>query len=128
MQKFNSHNIGGRTMTPDANTSRLKGWLHSSRTLCLTGFFASLACSVIAHASTTVTPKPGMTTSKARITQNDATPTRIVIDPRSNTIRFIISGKEVGLFDKSGLHVDGDVTYTGVITDTGTANGDGRAK
>jgi len=115
-------------MTPDCNTSRLKGWLHSPFTLCLIAFLTTAAFSVVASASTTVTPELGKTASRSAIAQKDATATRIVIDPKSNTIRFMISGKEVGLFDKTGLHVNGDVTYSGMMIDTGTAKGDGRAK
>jgi len=44
--------------------------------------------------------------------------THLAVDTENNIIRIMIEGKEVGRFDKSGLHVVGNVDYTGSLTDT----------
>lgn len=53
-----------------------------------------------------------------------ASETDTVILADHGVIRFLIEGKEVGRFDKDGLHVVGNVDYTGTLTDTGLARPD----
>lgn len=45
--------------------------------------------------------------------------TRLAVDTARGIISIIIEGKEVGRFDKNGLHLLSDVTYGGVLTDAG---------
>lgn len=47
--------------------------------------------------------------------------TRLAVDTARGIISIIIEGKEVGRFDKNGLHLLSDLTYGGTITDTGSA-------
>jgi len=54
--------------------------------------------------------------------------TRIVVDQKTNTIRFIIDGTEQARIDTTGLHVRNDVEYGGSITDTGPAAYDANDK
>lgn len=44
---------------------------------------------------------------------------QIIADPQTNTVRILIDGKEVVRIDVKGLHVTGDVDYTGTLTDGG---------
>ena len=53
----------------------------------------------------------------------DLEPTRVAV--QGDTIFFIVNNTEVGRFDKNGLHVVGDIEYTGTMTDTPMAKGDG---
>ena len=43
--------------------------------------------------------------------------TRIETDQKTGVIRFIVNGKEVARIDANGLHVRGNVDYTGTLTD-----------
>jgi hypothetical protein len=43
--------------------------------------------------------------------------TRIETDQKTGVIRFVVKGREVARIDAKGLHVRGDIDYTGVITD-----------
>jgi hypothetical protein len=43
--------------------------------------------------------------------------TRVETDKKTGAIRFIVNGKEVARIDATGLHVTGDVDYTGALTD-----------
>jgi hypothetical protein len=50
---------------------------------------------------------------------------QIVEDQESGVVRIVIEGRDVLVIDESGLrvnggaHINGDVTYAGIITDTG---------
>ena len=44
--------------------------------------------------------------------------THLAVDTQNNIIHIMIDGHEVGRFDKNGLHVVGDIEYTGSTTDT----------
>jgi hypothetical protein len=43
----------------------------------------------------------------------------IVVDEEKGVIRFFINGKETMRLDESGLHVEGNITYSGRIKDFG---------
>jgi hypothetical protein len=45
--------------------------------------------------------------------------TQIVVDQQAGIIRFVIDDVEQARLDAGGLHVNGDINYTGTITDTG---------
>jgi hypothetical protein len=45
--------------------------------------------------------------------------TRIETDQQANMIRIIIDGQERAVIDADGLHVNGDIDYSGTLTDTG---------
>lgn len=47
------------------------------------------------------------------------TDTRLIVDTEQNIVRVMIEGEEVGRFDKDGLHVRGDISYGGSLTDYG---------
>lgn len=49
--------------------------------------------------------------------------TQIITDEKNNTVRVLISGREVLTIDADGLHVNGDVDYWGVLTDTNGESG-----
>jgi len=39
--------------------------------------------------------------------------TQVIVDEAANTVRIMIGGKEVMTVDASGLHVNGDISFTG---------------
>lgn len=47
--------------------------------------------------------------------------TAVVVDQERGVIRFLIEGQEKAFLDAGGLRVNGDVTYTGTIKDSGAA-------
>lgn len=51
----------------------------------------------------------------------DDNATTIAVDEKSETIRFLAGGKEIARIDADGLHATGNVSYTGMMTDTGSA-------
>lgn len=44
--------------------------------------------------------------------------TRIIVDDKDHTVRIFAGGKEILTIDASGLHVNGDLTYSGTLDDT----------
>ena len=52
-------------------------------------------------------------------TNTESPKTEIIADDEAGTVSIVIDGKIVGLFTKDGLHVLGDIVYSGTITDTG---------
>ena len=46
--------------------------------------------------------------------------TRIEADPAAGVIRFFVEGKPRAVLHSDGLHVKGDISYTGVIVDIDT--------
>lgn len=57
-------------------------------------------------------------TGNTAFAQDNAAPgTRIEADEQTGTIRVVIDGEERAVFDGDGLHVDGNITYTGTLTD-----------
>lgn len=52
--------------------------------------------------------------------QEDKTGTAIAVDEKSRTVRILAGGKEIARIDADGLHVTGNVSYTGRMTDTGS--------
>ena len=51
---------------------------------------------------------------------SDDSKPQIITDPKTNTVRILIDGKEILRVDAAGLHVTGDLTYTG--TEIGVGN------
>ena len=47
----------------------------------------------------------------------------IVTDQKTGTVSILIDGKRIMVIDASGAHVDGDIRYSGTITDTGSGEG-----
>lgn len=43
--------------------------------------------------------------------------TTIEVDNGDHVIRFFIEGKEMAVLDSAGMHVYGDLSYNGVLTD-----------
>lgn len=67
-------------------------------------------------------PSSGATiTDKGAVMEIGDDSTRLAVDTARGIISIIIEGKEVGRFDKNGLHLLSDLTYGGTITDTGSA-------
>jgi len=48
--------------------------------------------------------------------------TEIITDEEHSTVRIVIDGKEILTVDKDGLHVNGNIDYTGTIADITGAN------
>lgn len=46
-----------------------------------------------------------------------ASGTRVEADKQAGTIRIVIDGEERAVFGTDGLHVDGNITYSGTLTD-----------
>jgi len=55
-------------------------------------------------------------------TARDTPKPEIITDEENGVVRILIGGKEVLRIDASGLHVTGDVDFTGTITDIGTGS------
>ena len=43
--------------------------------------------------------------------------TRIVTDNATGTVSILVDGREIVRIDADGLHVNGDIDYSGAITD-----------
>jgi hypothetical protein len=43
----------------------------------------------------------------------------ILTDQDAGAVRIVIDGRDVATIDADGLHVAGNIAYTGIITDTG---------
>jgi hypothetical protein len=41
--------------------------------------------------------------------------TEVIADETTKTVRIVVDGKDVAVFDSHGLHVDGDVALTGAF-------------
>lgn len=52
---------------------------------------------------------------------SDPPKVEVIEDQEAGVVRVFIGGKEVLTIDNQGLHINGDITYTGQITDAGTA-------
>ena len=64
-------------------------------------------------------PSAAMASESGRGTQTKDAKPQIITDEKTNTVRILIGGKEILLIDAKGLHVNGDLTYTGVEVDAG---------
>jgi len=65
-----------------------------------------------------LSPAAGQTGAESVVvTGNESA--QLAVDTEHNIVRIIIEGKEGGRFDKDGLHITGDIDYTGSITDMG---------
>jgi len=62
----------------------------------------------------------GVTVAYA-VRDNNNNTTTIAVDEKAGTIRFLAAGKEVATINAAGLHVAGDIEYTGMMADTGSA-------
>lgn len=51
--------------------------------------------------------------------EKGATRTQIIADEENGTVTIVIDGRAVGMFDKDGLYVVGDIKYGGVMVDAG---------
>jgi hypothetical protein len=49
--------------------------------------------------------------------------TQVIADDEAGIVLVMVQGTEVARFDARGLHVAGDLSYSGQITDTGTQQG-----
>jgi hypothetical protein len=49
-----------------------------------------------------------------------AAPTHVIADEAGGTVRIVVNGKDVVVIDAAGLHVNGALTYTDTLTDSGT--------
>jgi hypothetical protein len=59
---------------------------------------------------------PGIA-SNASLPSGDDKP-QIISDAKTKTVRILVDGKEIVRIDSRGLHVTGDLTYTGTEADT----------
>ncbi len=50
---------------------------------------------------------------------------QIIEDEKSGVVRIVIDKKEVVLIDAKGIHVNGDIDFTGSITDIGNTKKEG---
>jgi hypothetical protein len=107
--------------------------LISFRTPWLATMFAlSLTLPYVAHAH----DKPAATASpiigkEDRMMQGQAakagaiagTLPEVFEDSRTNTVHFVINGKDILTIDASGIHVRGNVTYSGIAAHEGKSSG-----
>ncbi len=65
------------------------------------------------------TPKsPAPKSSPKSPAPNSPPKPQIITDEKNNVVRVLIGGKEVLTIDAKGLHVHGNLDYSGIITDT----------
>jgi hypothetical protein len=65
-------------------------------------------------------PSPaGTPVAKGPAAKRPQHPVEIVTDDKTGVLRVLIGGKEVFAIDAKGVHVKGDVTYSGVSVDQG---------
>jgi len=62
------------------------------------------------------------TPAAATVPPRTGAKTGIVTDEKAHAVRVFIDGKEVLTVDSGGLHVHGELAYSGIITDTGGAD------
>jgi len=55
--------------------------------------------------------------SQAQMKTSGPAATRIAIDEKEGSFTFISQGEPIARLDANGLHVVGDITYSGVTTD-----------
>ena len=77
---------------------------------------AALCCLCLVFVGGSASAQDGTPTGLERSAEG-ALATRIEADEQTGTIRIIIDGEARAIFDANGLHVDGNVTYTGTLTD-----------
>ncbi len=82
-------------------------------------FFSSLVFLPLFPALAEGSKQPPATSDKETVAQIGDVDTHLAVDTEHNIIRIMIEGKEVGRFDKDGLHVRGDISYGGSLTDYG---------
>jgi hypothetical protein len=58
------------------------------------------------------------TTSGEAATKTPAKRAELIVDEQAGVIKFVIDGVEKARIDEIGLHVAGDVAYTGTLADT----------
>lgn len=61
-----------------------------------------------------------LTIAEFVFTKAQAESPQTLIKTENGTIVFLVGGQEQARLDASGLHVNGDVNYSGAITDTVT--------
>ncbi len=113
-------NIEGGVKPTPASKSDFSGCsavCYFSKRIALQTFFA--LCIATSPAFAEDSKQPPATSDKETVAQIGDADTHLAVDTEKNIIRIMIEGKEVGRFDKDGLHVVGNVDYTGVISDTG---------
>ncbi len=91
---------------PETRPGRLQSFLSVAAICLLCLVFAGGSASAQDSVST------GLGQSAA-----EALATRVEANDQTGTIRIIIDGDERAVFDANGLHVNGDITYTGTLTD-----------
>lgn len=52
--------------------------------------------------------------------------TQVIADDASSTVRIVVAGRTVAVFDGDGLHVRGAIEYGGTLTDFGATNFDAK--
>jgi hypothetical protein len=57
--------------------------------------------------------------ASSSVARADNETTRIEIDQKTSVIRFVIAGQERAVLDAAGLHVNGDIEFTGQTEDIG---------
>lgn len=85
---------------------------HIVFSLALLAVFSSgflLAPAALAKKSPAMTASPASSNAK----------TQIITDQKTSTVYILINGRKVVTIDAKGLHVKGNVDYTGIITDKG---------
>lgn len=58
---------------------------------------------------------------QAKATPSEPAATRIEVDEQAGAVHIVIDGAERAVFDEDGLRINGDITYTGTVTDVSDA-------
>lgn len=72
------------------------------------------AFSIGAFASASAQESPARTAEGAAASTSA---TRIEVDEQAHVIRFFIEGEERGVLHADGLHINGDIDYSGTLQD-----------
>ena len=74
--------------------------------------FAVSLCVILVHLATPA--RAAESSSSADAAKAASTAPQIITDDKTNTVRILIGGKEILSVDASGLHVNGNIEYTGM--------------
>lgn len=79
---------------------------------------------IVSFVLLSVTLFPAATWAQENAENQAVLDTRIETSDEDDTIRFFVKGEEIMRIDAGGLHVNGNVEYSGRSMDTGTYDSD----
>ena len=87
---------------------------------CVTAGIAVFVCALFGYFPAINKQDPTPATAAA-LAAGESKP-QIVTDDKTNSVRVLIGGREIMRIDAKGLHVRGNIEYTGSTIDRGSAH------